>query len=65
MKIFILKEFVYCEETAERISLPDLNKGLSNFYKRPISISDNNINDFSVDIETLCFGFNSSNDINN
>jgi hypothetical protein len=60
MKIFILKEFVYCEDTAERISLLELNKGLSDFYKRPISISDNNINDFSVDIEAFCFGFNSN-----
>jgi hypothetical protein len=64
MQIFILKQFVYCEDTAERISLPELNAGLSNFYSRPVSINESNINDFSGDIEALCFGFNSNDDSN-
>jgi hypothetical protein len=62
MKIFILNGFIYCEETSEKISINEVNIGLTDFYKKPIEINSDNIREFEGDLEALCFGFNSNDD---
>jgi hypothetical protein len=55
MSIFILENYVYCEETAERIDINSLNKGLSNHYGKDINITNKNLKKFTQDIEKFCF----------
>jgi hypothetical protein len=62
MTIFILNGFVYCEETAEKIAVNEVNTALSNFYKEDVKLTENNLKEFSGDLEALCFGFNSNDD---
>ena len=48
---------VICPQTNESIDIDKLNLGLSNFYRKKVSITNDNLCEFEGDILALCFGF--------
>jgi hypothetical protein len=55
---------VICPQTNESIDIDKLNLGLSNFYGKKVSITNDNLFEFEGDIIALCFGFELEEDNN-
>lgn len=58
MSIYLKDGAVYYKFSNENITVERLNKGLSQFYRKEVSINESNLSDFEGDIIALCFGFN-------